>query len=79
MAVSDHVTFSDFGGSGNENVGENRKEFDETLPPSVVDAYPSTSSIDHSQESLKSIFSSRITPMSKNWKLSMEERRHQTA
>ena len=63
--MSDRPTFSDFEGVDNENVSEIRKGFDETLPSSVVDAHPSTFSIDHSQASLKSIYSSRIPPLSK--------------
>ena len=43
FAVSECATFSDFEGVDNENLSENRKEFDETESSEIVDAYPSTS------------------------------------
>ena len=50
--MSDRATFSDYCRSDYENVSDKRNGFDETESAEVVDAYPSTSAIDHSQVSL---------------------------
>ena len=57
-AVSECATFSDFVGSDNENLIENRNDFDETESTEVADAYLSTSLIRHNQVSLERLISS---------------------
>ena len=55
LAVSDRATFSVFVRSESENVCESRNDYDQTKSSQVVDAYPSSSSIDHGQVQFKSL------------------------
>ena len=53
--MSERATFRGFVRSESENVCESRNDNDETKSSQVVDAYPSSSSIDHGQVPFKSL------------------------